>query len=96
MEVPMAARITALAETKKPLSQALVLALHCSGASGRQWQTLSSRLSGSAEVVAPDLIGTTTTGPWCGAQSFSLADEARPIMALVETFSDPIHLVGHS
>jgi pimeloyl-ACP methyl ester carboxylesterase len=74
----------------------LVIAIHCSGGTGRQWRPLADFLDEAATVVAPDLIGTQDIGPWCGTGPFSLADEASAIIALIDCCTGPVHLVGHS
>ena len=74
----------------------LVIALHCSGSTGQQWRPLADFLDELAAVVAPDLIGTSDIGPWCGTSPFSLVDEAAPIVALIDSCAGPVHLVGHS
>jgi pimeloyl-ACP methyl ester carboxylesterase len=88
--------ILPLATDREAEGPTLVIALHCSGGSGRQWRSLVDVLEGAAAVVAPDLIGTADVGPWCGKGRFSLADEAAPIVALIDSFTGPVHLVGHS
>jgi pimeloyl-ACP methyl ester carboxylesterase len=57
---------------------------------------LADLLDGVATLVAPDLIGTAEVGPWSGKGPFSLADEAAPIVALIDSWTGPVHLVGHS
>ncbi|HEX2257756.1 MAG TPA: alpha/beta hydrolase [Afifellaceae bacterium] len=74
----------------------VIVALHCSGSTGRQWSGLIERLGGSHDVHAPDLFGTASRGPWLGAREFSLADEAEPILALIDRAEAPAYLVGHS
>lgn len=73
-----------------------MVALHCSGSTGRQWSALAERLGADFSVHAPDLIGTASRGHWSGAGPFSLAEEAAPIIELLEWAEAPIHLVGHS
>jgi pimeloyl-ACP methyl ester carboxylesterase len=72
------------------------LALHCSGASGRQWRRLREHGSGAIRVIAPDLYGAGSVGNWHGQHAFSLADEAERILSLPELGQGPLHLVGHS
>ena len=72
-----------------------VIALHCSGATGRQWRHLARALGPAFNLVAPDLIGCGETPPWSGS-AFRVADEARRIVAIVDEFRGPVHLVGHS
>ena len=72
------------------------LALHCSGASGRQWRKLQEQAAGAIDVIAPDLYGTPSVGHWSGQHAFSLADEAERVLSLPELADDRFHLVGHS
>jgi len=53
-----------------------VIALHCSGGSGRAWRNISPALGGCFNVLAPDLIGNGTSPHWRGPGRFRLADEA--------------------
>jgi pimeloyl-ACP methyl ester carboxylesterase len=73
-----------------------VIALHCSGGTGRQWRKLRQRLPAGCSLIAPDMIGTLATGHWNGEHAFSLADEARPIIETIDRHRGPVHLVGHS
>lgn len=73
-----------------------VVALHCSGADGRQWRGLPIALGARFRVIAPSLIGCGDAGPWSGAHAFTLMDEARAIIALLDALDRPVHLVGHS
>src|SRR5512138_3457520 len=73
-----------------------VILLHCSGSSGAQWRTLASTLEARHLVAAPDLIGYGSAAPWTGRAPFSLAQEAGPILSLIGTLGEPVHLVGHS
>lgn len=77
-------------------SQQTVVALHCSGADGRQWRGLAAGLEPSFRLVAPDFYGTAGNAPWCGLHAFTLADEARPILAAIDSLQGKVHLVGHS
>jgi len=73
-----------------------VLALHCSGADGRQWRKLRAVLPPDFELIAPDFYGCESTGSWQGARPFTLADEAAAIVSLIDRLNAPVHLVGHS
>jgi pimeloyl-ACP methyl ester carboxylesterase len=73
-----------------------VVALHCSGAGGVQWRQLGRDLGRRFSLVAPDLIGTGSTGPWSGERSLTLSDEAASIVDLMDAVRRPVHLVGHS
>jgi pimeloyl-ACP methyl ester carboxylesterase len=76
--------------------QPVVIALHCSGSSGRQWKSLVDYIGEQCTVITPDLIGCSTVGPWCGDHAFSLDDEASAIIGFIDGWSGPVHLVGHS
>lgn len=73
-----------------------VVGLHCSGADGRQWCGLFDRFSDGTTTLAPDLIGTASRGHRTGSGPFMLADEAAPIIEMMETLPAPAHIVGHS
>ncbi|MBM3526487.1 MAG: alpha/beta hydrolase [Alphaproteobacteria bacterium] len=74
----------------------VAIALHCSGASGREWRHLAQSLEPKFTVIAPDLIGCGGTPHWGGGPRFSLTDEARSIVAAMDAVPQPVHLVGHS
>jgi pimeloyl-ACP methyl ester carboxylesterase len=73
-----------------------LIALHCSGGTGRQWRRLEQRLPAEYRLIAPDMIGTAAAGHWPGERAFSLADEARSIIETIDRHPGPVHLVGHS
>jgi pimeloyl-ACP methyl ester carboxylesterase len=72
------------------------VALHCSGASSRQWRRLQEQGAGAIGVVAPDLYGTAGVGQWTGQHAFSLADEAERVLSMADVGRGRFHLVGHS
>jgi pimeloyl-ACP methyl ester carboxylesterase len=72
-----------------------VIALHCSGSSGRQWRALQEA-RGAAPVHAPDLIGSGSNPAWSGERPFDLSEEAGPILEAMRQGGGPAHLVGHS
>ena len=74
----------------------VVIALHCSGADGSQWRKLSAALAPDFAVVAPDFIGANGAVAWHGQRQFTLADEAKRILSVIEASHEPVHLVGHS
>ena len=73
-----------------------VIALHGSGASGGQWRRLGETLGARYELIAPSFYGCGSTGAWRGERAFSLEVEARRIIAILDGFGSPAHLVGHS
>jgi pimeloyl-ACP methyl ester carboxylesterase len=76
--------------------QASVIALHCSGAAAGQWRALGESLGAGYRLIAPEHYGCDRTGPWSGAHAFTLADEAKRTIALIDGSTDKVHLVGHS
>lgn len=81
---------TAAAETPERL-----LALHCSGSSGRQWgawlPTLGERCGG---VITPELMGYAGNEAWPAGRRVTLDDEAAALAPLLA--EGPVHLLGHS
>jgi pimeloyl-ACP methyl ester carboxylesterase len=73
-----------------------VVALHCSGADSRQWRPLAAALDAPFELLAPDFYGTQSRPHWPGDHAFTLADEARPILEVLDGLEEKVHLVGHS
>jgi pimeloyl-ACP methyl ester carboxylesterase len=47
-------------------------------------------------LAAPDLIGCGTTPHWTGLHAFRAADEASPVIDIIDAAEGPVHLVGHS
>jgi pimeloyl-ACP methyl ester carboxylesterase len=90
--------LTIIPGTRPALSNrgSLVIALHCSGSTGRQWQYLPQALGPAFKVTAPDLIGCGDNPHWGGEKLFELSDEARPFVKLIDSWAGPVHLVGHS
>lgn len=74
----------------------IVIAFHCSGGSGRHWQSLGEALGERFALVAPDLHGCGTRDHWSGERAFTLADEAATAVAIIDAERAPVHLVGHS
>lgn len=73
-----------------------VIALHSSGASGRQWEPLALALLGSREVIAPDLSGH-GRGPLPPFERPSVvAADAALVAGLARSVRGGVHLVGHS
>jgi pimeloyl-ACP methyl ester carboxylesterase len=48
------------------------------------------------QLWCPHFIGSTWTGHWGGSHAFTLADEATPIIAMIDSLGLRVHLVGHS
>jgi pimeloyl-ACP methyl ester carboxylesterase len=74
-----------------------VIALHSSGAGGRQWDPYRALIDPRWTWLAPDLLGYDAATPWPLGAPTSLEAEARRIGALIDTLDvDAVHLVGHS
>lgn len=73
-----------------------VVLIHCSTASGGEWNSLSRSLARQFRCIAPDQWNCGSSDPWPGREPFSLACEASPILDIVDRAGMPVHLVGHS
>ena len=89
-------KAASLAGIGTPDKTAAVIALHCSGSSGRQWNKLALALGDHCRLIAPDLIGGAAVAQWRAGTRFRLADETAPIVDIVDAHDGPVHLVGHS
>jgi pimeloyl-ACP methyl ester carboxylesterase len=88
--------IVALCSVPHIRTKPAVVALHCSGSSGRAWRHLAAALGERFALIAPDLIGCGATPHWSGAHPFRLADDAAPVVEIIDALGAPVHLVGHS
>ena len=73
-----------------------VVALHSSGASGRQWQPLAALLAGTHRVLTPDLHGHGEGPPAPSAAGAIVAADTDRIARAVLACPPGVHLVGHS
>lgn len=73
----------------------MVVLLHASAGSARQWHALAERLQPHFDVRAVDLHGHGAQPSWSGDGPFSLAHEARRVEPLLRR-AGRVHLVGHS
>jgi pimeloyl-ACP methyl ester carboxylesterase len=74
----------------------IVVLLHSSASSSRQWQGVMAMLRGSYRLLAPDFHGYGETPAWRGPSAFSLSDEVALIETALRGYQAPVHLVGHS
>ena len=72
----------------------MILFLHSSGSSPRQWSGLVERLSARHRIEAPPLVGHEGHPGWRGEPP-SLRGEVDALLATIR-FDEPVHLVGHS
>jgi pimeloyl-ACP methyl ester carboxylesterase len=73
-----------------------VVMSHCSGACRHQWAPLGETLGARFRTVAPDQWGCGESDPWPGHAPFTLADEAAPLLGIIDAIDGPAHLLGHS
>jgi pimeloyl-ACP methyl ester carboxylesterase len=73
-----------------------IMALHCSGATWRQWRGLQDKVGKETTLLLPQLFGPEIARYDRARTSFSLAVEAEPIVARLCKLDRPAHLVGHS
>jgi len=72
------------------------IALHCSGADGSQWKRLAAAAGKHFDILAPGLLGAAERPRWRGEHAFSLLNEARAIVELIDSLHGQVHVVGHS
>ena len=73
----------------------LVVCLHASASSSRQWQPLADIAGRSLDIVAPDLYGHGRGPAWLGSPSGVVRGDAERIARLLSV-DRRAHLVGHS
>ena len=73
-----------------------VVMSHCSGACRHQWEALGETLGARFRTVAPDQWGCGQSDPWPGHAPFTLADEAAPLLGIIDAIDGPAQLLGHS
>lgn len=73
----------------------VLLAVHSSAASGRQWDAWRRQAPHDATWHTPDLLGY-GVGAWSAAAPVSLQREAEALAPLLHTAPHGVHLVGHS
>ncbi len=74
----------------------VILCLHSSTSSSKQWTTLTELLSHSYQVISPDLYGYGDSPDWNIDQTLSLGDELALLKPVLDDICGPFHLIGHS
>lgn len=77
----------------------LVIALHASTGSQRQWRALGDALAPACDLVGVDLHGHGTGPAWSDSRPLRLLDDARlvmPLAAAAAAAGRDVHLMGHS
>ena len=77
-------------------SNAPVVALHSSASNSGQWNQLKSDLEARFDVFAYDLPGYGSAALIRDDTQTGAATSAVPVIAEIEKFARPVHLVGHS
>ncbi|KAA1194349.1 alpha/beta hydrolase [Pseudohalioglobus sediminis] len=78
------------------VTNAPLLAIHGSAATGRQWDSLRDQIGEARAVLAPDLPGYgDNLNPLPGKQ-VGLGARAQPLVDLLASLSYPVHVVAHS
>lgn len=72
------------------------IALHCSGTDGGQWKSLTAAAGGGFDILAPGLLGAAERARWTDEHAFSMLDEARHVIGLIDRLPGQVHMVGHS
>ena len=79
-----------------PAAPEVMIGLHCSASSGRQWDAYTSLLPSGMRLVAPELMGYDPGEKWDPSMPVSLEAEARRLGPLLSSEGGGVHLVGHS
>ncbi|WP_299784548.1 alpha/beta hydrolase [uncultured Roseobacter sp.] len=77
-------------------TDAAVMALHCSGSDSTQWQHLDTYLAQETELILPTLAGAEAVTRGWSRKTYTLAEEAKPLVDALHHHAAPMHLVGHS
>lgn len=86
---------SALSEKSQKRATTL-MALHCSGADSTQWQHLARYFAPDTELVLPNLFGAEVVAQGWSRKTYTLCEEAKPLVASLSRRPAPVHLVGHS
>jgi pimeloyl-ACP methyl ester carboxylesterase len=74
----------------------VMMALHCSASSGRQWDAYPKLLPPGMRLLAPELMGYSPGDSWKPDTPVSVEKEARRLGPLLFSTDGDVHLVGHS
>jgi pimeloyl-ACP methyl ester carboxylesterase len=82
--------------SRSGLTSEIMIGLHCSASSGRQWDAFTNLLPPGMRLVAPELMGYGPGENWASGTPVSLEAEARRLAPLLSSAVGGVHLVGHS
>lgn len=85
-----------LAPARRTTARRTVIALHCSGASGRVFDSYRKLVSADTELIAPDLLGSGAETTWPLGAPVTIDTEAERLAPLLARAPDGVHLIGHS
>ena len=74
----------------------VILCLHSSTGSGKQWNSLIERLAKKYRVIAPDLYGYGKSPDWPEDKVLSLDAELDLIASILDPICGSFHVIGHS
>ena len=84
-------------ESESPATRGrLILCLHCSTGSSRQWQSLATHLGDRSRLIAPDLLGYGDNPPWPRGRRANLELEVRSLMGRIPATGVALDVVAHS
>jgi len=72
-----------------------LLALHCSGASGRAWNAYGNLVGADTALIAPDLLGADGR-PWPADRALNVDEEIERLAPLLDADPRGVHVLGHS
>lgn len=74
----------------------VVIMVHCSSASHKQWIELGKQYSERAHVIVPDLLGYGSSSAWPKGEGLSMEYDLEFLQALIKMADREVHLIGHS
>ena len=86
----------ALSPLRQTVTHRTVIALHCSGAGGRVFDSYRALLGPDTELTAPDLLGSGAEAEWPLGEPLTIDTEAERLAPLLARAPDGVHLIGHS
>ena len=81
---------------RRTTARRTVIALHCSGAGGRVFDSYRTLMSADTELIAPDLLGSGAEARWPLGAPVTVDTEAERLAPLLARGRDGVHLIGHS
>jgi len=92
---PVAWPLAGPTDTARRGADRTLVALHCSGASGRAWSAYGGLVGDDTALITPDLLGSGGAA-WPVSRSLTLDEEAERLAPLLDADPRGVHLLGHS